>query len=542
MKHQTHTWGRSRFQLRQPDVWIERLAILGLLGAALALFLWNLGALPLRDWDEGTVAQVAREIQLASPDSQRWLFPTLWGEPYLNKPPLVHQLVALAFSVGGTNEWMARLPGAVLTALSVPLLYGVGREIFPSRRAAFLGAAVYLTTLPVVRHGRLAMLDGTVTSLGILTLWCALRSRRDGRWSLGIGIGFGLICLTKGIVGLLFAAIAIGFLLWDTPRLLGSLYLWGGFALGSLPVLAWYYLQWLTYQQEFVETAVVGQSLARIWTAVDRNGGPPWFYASELLKSMPWLLFALYGLRSAWQHRNWSWSKLVLVWSGIYLAAVTVMTTKLPWYVVPVYPALSLAAGAVLCEAIDWPRRRNFPRPWVWVLGICCVAAIAGSVYGAIAVGDAFLVLALAAIAVSTGVGAILVAQRDVQFISILLWGHYVALLLFVSSNQWIWELNEAFPVKPVAEQIQQHVPPDREVYISFEYERPSLNFYSGRRAIAAPLPELQEYWERSPDAYLLLDPESSLALNLESARTYAISSQWTLFVKERNVDANSNP
>uniref|UniRef100_A0ACD5GWP6 ArnT family glycosyltransferase n=1 Tax=Desertifilum tharense IPPAS B-1220 TaxID=1781255 RepID=A0ACD5GWP6_9CYAN len=128
--------------------------------AALFLFGIDLGSLPLRDWDEGIVAQVARNISRSPFDSLSWLYPTLAGEPYLNKPPLIHILIALLYKTVGINEWTTRLPSAILTALSVPLLYGVGVEIFPKRTPAIFSALIYLTLLPVVRHGRLAMLDG----------------------------------------------------------------------------------------------------------------------------------------------------------------------------------------------------------------------------------------------------------------------------------------------------------------------------------------------------------------------------------------------
>ncbi len=108
---------------------IESLYFVGLLLGALLLFGINLGGLPLRDWDEGTVGQVAREIWIFG-DFQGLLFPTLEGKPYLNKPPLVHGLIALAYSCAGVNEWTTRLPSAILTALSVPSLYALARENF----------------------------------------------------------------------------------------------------------------------------------------------------------------------------------------------------------------------------------------------------------------------------------------------------------------------------------------------------------------------------------------------------------------------------
>ena len=48
-----------------------------LLLAAWFLYLWRLGMVPLRDWDEGTVASVARAM-VASGD---WIYPILYGGP-----------------------------------------------------------------------------------------------------------------------------------------------------------------------------------------------------------------------------------------------------------------------------------------------------------------------------------------------------------------------------------------------------------------------------------------------------------------------------
>ncbi|MEO0407378.1 MAG: glycosyltransferase family 39 protein, partial [Cyanobacteria bacterium P01_A01_bin.135] len=176
-------------QVHRAASWADRhsepLILLGMTTAALLIFTLNLGSLPLRDWDEGTVAGVAQD--LAAMPLPQWFYPTLHGEPYFNKPPLIHSLIALSFRVFGISEGAARLPGAVLSALSVPLLYGLGRELWPGRLTAVLGACVYLTLLPVVRHGRLAMLDGASTCFFLVTLLCLLRSRRHPRWGLGVG-------------------------------------------------------------------------------------------------------------------------------------------------------------------------------------------------------------------------------------------------------------------------------------------------------------------------------------------------------------------
>lgn len=441
MDRQTFIWGRSGNKIRRSERWIEGLWLLGLLIAALLLFGINLGSVPLSDWGEETIALVAREIANAPAESWHWLYPKLVGKPDLNDPPFLHSLIAGAYGIGGDNEWTTRLPGAILSAISVPLLYGIGREVFPSRQSAIFSSLIYLTLLPVVYQGRLAMMEGTGLCFVMLMMWCVLRSRRDLRWSLGMGIGFGLICLSHStLLGFLLLAIALLFLAWDTPRLLTSVYWWIGLLLGSTPTLTWYIAGVLEHGQTFITTSIVQQSLQQLWTTVEAHNGPPWYYLVQILKfSAPWLLFFPYGLQLAWKNHNWGWAKLVLVWVGVYFLAISVMATKLPWYVLPVYPALALASGAQLAEVWNWPSRKSFPVLWSIGLSLMALGAITLSVYfGIREAADWSLSVIFASVALTMTMAAFLVARRDIQFILILFWGTYISLLLLMSSPYWI--------------------------------------------------------------------------------------------------------
>jgi len=545
-------WRDKRFP--NPEIALDRYVLLALLGTALVAFTLNLGGVPLRDWDEGTVAQVAREIwrSVWSPGGdgsgqiQTWLFPTLQGEPYLNKPPLMHNLMAIAFQLGGVNEFTARLPGALLTALSVPLLYALGQELFRRRLAALLAALVYLTTLPVLRLGRLAMLDGAVLCFLIGMMWCTVRSRRDGRYSLGIGLGFGLICLTKGVLlGVLLGAIALLFLAWDTPRLLRQWHLWGGLLLGGVPVALWYGVQVAHYGTDFLGRNLLNQSLSRVWDSVEDNDGPPWYYLLELLKfGLPWLVFLPVSLRKAWQNRELGWARLVLVWAGVYFAAISLMGTKLPWYILPLYPALALAIAYHLADMWDNGRhitRRQYflgqySRRWVWTFGILAGLSSTAGLYlglwqpspqpdvGWICgfLGVTFLFTAL------------LLARHNPRFIAVLAWGTFLTLLLLMSSPHWVWELGEDFPVKPVAALVQTHVPPKAPVYMSSTYHRPSLDFYSDRPIRPADLTQLQQIWQTDLRAYLLLDGETLQQWPIPPASVVGNAQGWTLVHRPR--------
>lgn len=519
----------------------DRLWWLGLSLAALVLLTWQLGDVPLKDWDEGLVAQVAREIWQSPAGSLTWLYPTLWGEPYFNKPPLMHWLIATLYRIGGVNEWTARLPSAILTTLSVPLFYGVARSLFREQLPVILATGVYLTSLPVIRNGRFAMLDGAILCFLLLLFWCLLQARRDYRFLLGSGLAIGLLCLTKGIlVAALLGGIALLFLLWDTPRLLRQPYFWLGLLLGCFPAFCWYGFQWWHYGPTFLGNNLVEQSLQRIWTDVEENGAPIWYYLLELLKVAPWILFLPTGCRLAWKNRTWSWAKLALIWSSVYLIAISLMATKLPWYVLPVLPAMALLVGAQLADLWQQGKQIGIPevpqrygRGWAISLGILAAASWIGALYFLrVSPPEPDLSLIAATVGLTLTVSTVLVARQNAQFIAVLVWGTYLSLLLLVSSPHWAWELAESYPVRPVAAMIQRHVPSQQVVYTSYPYNRPSLNFYSQHRVVPAAPKRLKRAWRE--DAYLLIDQDSSANLEIKPDRILETAGQWLLVTKAK--------
>ncbi|OUL30238.1 phospholipid carrier-dependent glycosyltransferase [Nostoc sp. T09] len=537
MQEGSFIWGHLGKQHRTVDKLIDGIWLIVLLLAAVLLFSVNLGGVPLRDWDEGTVAQVAREILRSPAGSLGWLYPTLGGEPYLHKPPLMHLLVAWAYQLGGVNEWTTRIPGAILTACSVPLLYCIGREIFRQRWAAIYSALIYLTMLPVVRHGRLAMSDGATVIFLMVMMLCVLRSRRDLRYCLGIGLGLGLICLTQGIFGILLGAIAIAFLFWDTPRLLTCYYLWIAIFIGILPALCWYGAQLVHYGHTFLQIAFINPSINRVGAFSQDNFQLSCYYLKEILMyAWPWLLFLPHSLRLTWENRNLSWAKLVLIWSGVYLLIISCMGSKLLWYLFPIYPGLALALGAQITETENLPLLTAYPRSWVAGLAILALAASAGSVFfSSSGTPKTDLQVIFAAVALTMTLAAIYAERGDGQFLKILFWGSYISLLLLMKTNYWVWELWDAYPVKPVASMIARANPAVRKIYTSFPYSRPSLDFYSDRTIIPASFGELQYYWHYNGQPYFLVNASAYNNLQLDSIKLIDQAEGWKLITKDIN-------
>ncbi|MBN3892069.1 MAG: glycosyltransferase family 39 protein [Nostoc sp. JL31] len=495
----------------------------------ISLFLWLifLGNSPLRDWDEGTVAQVAREIWRAPLGSMHWLYPTLGGEPYHNKPPLMHLLIAWTYSIAGVNEWTTRLPGAVLTALGVPLLYLVGCLLFSQSLPALFSALVYLTMLPVVRHGRLAMLDGITITFFLLLLFCLLKARQNRRYALGVGFCLGLITLTKGMIVLPLGAIACLFLIADRDfALLTSPYLLVGMFLGNAPAIAWFAAQWQHYGETFFQVNFQTQTFDRLTQPVEGHSGPPWYYLIELIKySFPWLLFLPGGFYLAWKKRHTTWGSLIIIGTIFYLVTISLMRTKLPWYVMPVYPFLALAIGAKLSEI--WQYSHFKLRILTIFLAIIAIAGLGGCVYFILAKKEPTLIIMSIVLAISMSAVVWLIRQRDRNFITVLFSGMYLVLVLLMSSQSWIWELNEAFPVKPVAELIRSNVSPGTQIYTSFAYGRPSLDFYCDCKLTPANVPILQQML--SNKSYLLLDNGALQQIKLTGSKIIGSARGFTL-------------
>ena len=268
------------------------------------------------------------------------------------------------------------------------------------------------------------------------------------------------------------------------------------------------------------------QGLERLSQTVENNGGAPWYYLLELLKyTWPWLIFWPGGLYLAWQKRNTSWGCLVLIGTVGYLGIISLMKTKLPWYIMPVYPFFAFAVAAQLAEF--WQNNQRYPRFLIGFFGFLAVAGLAGCVYFILADPQPVLIIMGGVVALTMGIVAWYVQQNNPRFILILLLGMYLTLGLLMNSKSWVWELNEAFAVKPVAALIREKTLPNQVVYTSFAYRRPSLNYYSDRQVTPADAATLQLLWSKQP--YFLLDSTTLADLSLPDSVSLGTAEGFTL-------------
>lgn len=535
--HHISIWRRSSNKLRQNEVWLEWLCLFGLSLAVLMLFLINLAHLPLLDPQEGTLALIAKDMYQKA-TILGWIFPTLGREPYLMQPPLIHNLVAIAYSLGGANELTTRLPGAILGGTSVLLLYYIGREIFVTRLPALFSALVYLSCLPVLRYSRMATLNGPLLCFELLTILAVLRSRRNLQWALVIGIGFSLMSLTQGLVGIQILLIVLLFLLWDTPRLLSSVYFWLGFGIGIIPSLSWYGFQVFRYHEPEISWNLLDLLVAQTNVTTFELEVSTISSALQFLQYLlPWLFVIFVGAQSLKQNFHWGWGKLLAVWLGGYFILGLFLLPQNYWLVLPLFPALALVAGKELDQIRNLPSNFDYPRIWVYSFALMSViAALAGLNWGIVDYIDFYLPFICGSLSITFGATAIVLAQRDQQFVPLLFWGLFVSIFLLIISPHWIWELKTTEPVKPIAELLKYYTEPEAVIYSSMPESRPSLDFYSDRQVLNQSINELQQHWQEDNTVYLLIDLTTLKKLDLPQQAIIKDqrfnSSNWILAVK----------
>ncbi len=335
-----------------------------LLVCALAglLLLPGLGTVALTDRDEGANAEAAREMQ----EQGSWITPMLGGVPRFAKPAFVYWLMAGAYALLGVGETAARLPSAVAALLLVLVQYAFARWAFGRDDVAWRAALVLLLSVEYVAIGRMALTDAilalwtTLAAYAFLRGWLGAPPR--GHWYALAWIAGALAVLTKGPVGLLvplggvvaYLALAGGLRqAWREAWPLRGL---GLFLLIAAP---WYLGMFWLHGWDYAARAR-GETLGRVLRPVIGPGGTALFYLPVLLVGFfPWSAFLpeaiVAALRQARARARQSRHEAVSVFAGVWLVVGLVLfslaQTRLPHYVLPLFPA------AALLVAASWPAR-----------------------------------------------------------------------------------------------------------------------------------------------------------------------------------------
>lgn len=332
----------------QKNTTIKDLLFLGPL--AFFFLLFHLGKGSLASWDEGLYASVAKEIYL----SGNWLHLTLSGELWVDKPPLAIWMTAIFYHLFGVGEFSARLFSALCGVGTVLLTYFFGRKLF-NRWTALFGALVLLSTLHFIRFARFGMLDAPFTFFMTLSFYLFWLGLNRNRYLVLSGVAIGLAFLTKG-----FAAVFIFAVIWtyclcaDRLDTLGKSSYWIGVMIAVMIALPWNLYELIAHHDRFVNDVVVKHLFSRTTSALEGHVGNYYFYLRTLInKFHPWILVGIFSAPYCLYLAIKNWEDefiFVSAWIFVIFIIITLIRTKLPWYVFPIYPALSLTIGFILAK------------------------------------------------------------------------------------------------------------------------------------------------------------------------------------------------
>jgi len=327
---------------------------------------------PPLDRDESRYAQASRQM-LETGD----FVEIRYQETARNKKPAgIYWMQAASASLFGGAEtapiWAYRIPsllGAIGAALAT---FWAGCILF-TRREALIGALLLGTSLLTVVEGHIAKTDAMVLLTVVLCMGVMARaylSARRGEPRPGWGattifwIAMGLGILIKGPITPMICALSfVALSIMDRDIKWGArLRPITGIFIAAVVAAPWLIAIWIATDGAFFLEAVGTDMLGKVGSSQERHGGIPGYHFLLLsLLFFPASLFVWPSLRKAWDQRTDYAVRFCIAWIVPTWIVFEVTSTKLPHYVLPVYPALALLVAhfVLSASANEFPRWRK---------------------------------------------------------------------------------------------------------------------------------------------------------------------------------------
>jgi 4-amino-4-deoxy-L-arabinose transferase-like glycosyltransferase len=477
--------------------------------------------------DEPRYAQIAHEMLVrfdSAPTLKERLgacvTPYLYGRPWLEKPALYYWRAMFLFQDFGVHDWSARLPSATFAFIMVGLIYLHMRRFRPGGHLD--AALITVACAGIMGFARGASTDMQMAAplaIGLLG-WYAWYETGSKFWLYDIYFFTGLATLAKGPVAPFLAFViilAFAFLRKEWNILYRSLW-WPGVALYFAMVLPWFIAvqhQNPTFFREFF----FEHNLERFATDRYQHNQPFWYYfAVMLLALMPWAVVAVRALVDGIQTSVAEWRlrhsrvgkplptrpgdafpEFLVLWALIPVVFFSFSQSKLPGYILPAIPPITILTGdylfrhrtpglnrwillghAALCGATTMA---ILLLPWFVVHGAQMPPAHALSAAVLAAIGAALLILV-----VTRGFGVARLRPATCWILVVLVLflfgvGPFFGVGQVASTKRVINLLNRTYSARPLAEQIGTLVPADETVAV-FRVRRDAeygLSFYRSR-------------------------------------------------------------
>jgi 4-amino-4-deoxy-L-arabinose transferase-like glycosyltransferase len=321
--------------------------------------------IPPVDRDEPRFAQASKQmvetgdfVDIRFQDEVRYKKPV---GIYWLQAATVETASALGLPNAQVRIWLYRVP-SLLGAIGAVLLTYWSALTFVTRRGALLAALLMCGSVLLGVEARLAKTDAALLCAAIATMgalariyvpWQRGEDRPRPSWTLPAifwtGIAAGL--LLKGPLILMFAGLAIvslvildrsGGWLWQLRPVWGLLWT-------LVLVLPWFVLIVLRSGDTFFADSLGGDMLSKLARPQESHGAPPGLYFLLFWVTF-WPGAALAGMAAPaiWRARREPGAQFLLAWLVPSWLVLEIVVTKLPHYVLPLYPAIAiLMVGAL---------------------------------------------------------------------------------------------------------------------------------------------------------------------------------------------------
>lgn len=351
------------FNIDGPMALLTRFPRLCLFLFCLAVFTPGLNSLPPLDRDESRYAQATKQM-LETGDFIEIQF----QEEARNKKPVgIYWMQAVSASMLSgapyTDIWAYRLPSVIGAICAVLLVFGIGARFYDTQTGLVAGALMGGSLL-MVGEAHIAKTDAV--QLACIVAAQALIAKfyfaaRLGepipsfRWSVALWGALGLAILVKGPIGPFICAVTIVTLsIWE--RRWG--WIWSMRPIAGVFVIALIVLPWLLA----ITLVTKGQFLADAWgrdfagkvvSSQEGHWGVPSYYLRLLpVTFWPGSLFLVPAAIYAWLTRHESTTRFLVAWIVPVWLFLEFTPTKLPHYVLPLYPAIALLCAAAVMAAV----------------------------------------------------------------------------------------------------------------------------------------------------------------------------------------------
>jgi len=471
-------------------------AVTLLVVVSLLAFLPGFFQIPPVDRDEARFAQATKQMI----ESGDYVDIRFQDEARYKKPVGIYWLQA---AVVQTAEVMGvprarlrialyRIPSLVGAIGAVILTYWAALA-FVSRRASFVAALMMATSILLGVEARIATTDAmllltVVAAFGAMArAYLAVQGERVTRidplviaaifWS---AIGAGILLkgpLILGIVGLAVLALTIidrsaGWLARLRPAL--------GTAWALALVLPWFIAIFIRSDGDFFTEAIADDMLSKVTGGQETHGMPPGYYLVLFwVTFFPGAMLAGAAVPAIWRSRGEPGCRFLLSWIVPTWILFELVPTKLPHYVLPLYPAVAiLIAGIVDGHALSRDRRLS-GGPIAWFIVMVALALVSIALPVALGQGLRLIAWPFAAAAVIFGLFAWSLFGVDGAETSLLRAAAGTIMFFFAAYGATLPAMRTLFPSVSLANYVRAANCPNPEV-VSAGFSEPSLVFLAG--------------------------------------------------------------